>query len=74
MRVTGTWDDGTAYDVQITDGAVTGSRRIRALVGQFTGKPVLLGPLGPQRPVSVTDGATVLGLLRRHTTVVEVRP
>ncbi|MBV1940753.1 hypothetical protein KUF83_29920 [Streptomyces sp. BV286] len=74
MRVIGTLDDGAAYDVEVsgrTDRPVTGSRRVRALVEQHTGRPVLLGPHGPQRVLEATDTAAVLALLREHTTVVE---
>ncbi|MFF0754393.1 hypothetical protein [Streptomyces sp. NPDC004267] len=77
MRVIGTLDDGAAYDVEVTgreDRPVTGSRRVRALVEQYTRQPVLLGPLGPQRRLEATDTAAVLALLREHTSVVEVRP
>jgi hypothetical protein len=76
MRVTGTLDDGAAYEVEVTgqEGQpVTGSRRVRALVEQYTGQPVLLGPLGPQRMLEATDTTAVVALLRKHTTVVEVR-
>ncbi|AWI32705.1 hypothetical protein [Streptomyces tirandamycinicus] len=74
MRVIGTLDDGSAYDVEVTgQWPVTGSRRVRALVEQHAGKPVLLGPLGPRRTLEPTDTGAVLALLREHTTVVEVR-
>ncbi|MGA5411578.1 hypothetical protein ACPCSC_30525 [Streptomyces lavendulocolor] len=76
MRVIGTLDDGAAYHVEITgrgDRPVTGSRRVRALVEQCTGQPVLLGPLGPRRTLEPTDSTAVLALLRDRTTVVEVR-
>ncbi|MFB8026006.1 MULTISPECIES: hypothetical protein [unclassified Streptomyces] len=75
MRITGTLDDGAAYEVEVTgrqDRPVTGSRRVRALVDQFTGTPVLLGPLGPRRTVDPTDTAAVLALLRQQTVVVQV--
>lgn len=74
MIVTGTLDDGAAYQVEITGsegGWVTGSRRVRALVEQYAGQPVLHGPLGPLRPLADANG--VLALLRQHTAVVEVR-
>ncbi|MER6230997.1 hypothetical protein ACFUC2_30550 [[Kitasatospora] papulosa] len=76
MRVIGTLEDGAAYDVEVTgreDRPVTGSRRVRALVEQCTGQPVLLGPLGPQRTLNATDTTAVLALLRDRTRVVEVR-
>ncbi|RSS97242.1 hypothetical protein EF903_01595 [Streptomyces sp. WAC05292] len=77
MRVTGTLDDGAAYDVEVTgreDRPVTGSRRVRALVDQYSGRPVLLGPLGPRRALTGADTAAVVALLRQHTVVVDVRP
>ncbi|KIF04137.1 hypothetical protein OHS33_38775 (plasmid) [Streptomyces sp. NBC_00536] len=77
MMVTGTLEDGAAYEVQITgreDRPVIGSRRVRALVEQHTGRPVLLGPLGPRRMLSASDTSAVLALLRQNTAVVEVRP
>ncbi|PRH81197.1 hypothetical protein C6N75_00060 [Streptomyces solincola] len=76
MRVIGTLDDGGAYDVEVTgreDRPVAGSRRVRALVEQYTGQPVLLGPLGPRRDLEPTDVTAVLALLRDRTRVVEVR-
>ncbi|MGC4950915.1 hypothetical protein ACLQ2N_32585 [Streptomyces sp. DT224] len=77
MRVIGTLEDGAAYAVEVTgreDRPVTGSRRVRALVEQQIGSPVLLGPLGPRRDLVATDTAAVLALLRDRTRVVEVRP
>ncbi|MFB6505631.1 hypothetical protein ACFC07_21930 [Streptomyces sp. NPDC056099] len=76
MLVTGTFEDGAAYQVDVTgqEGQpVVGSRRVRALVEQYTGQSVLLGPLGPQRNLEATDTAAVLALLRDKTLVVEVR-
>lgn len=76
MRIIGTLDDGAAYSVEVTgreDRPVTGSRRVRALVEQYIGKPVLLGPLGPQRVLEATDTTAVIALLRDRTRVVEVR-
>jgi hypothetical protein len=75
MRIIGTLDDGAAYNVEVTgrgDRPVVGSRRVRALVEQHTGQPVLLGPLGPQRMLEPTDTDAVLALLRDRTRVVEV--
>ncbi|MER5482660.1 hypothetical protein ABT024_05500 [Streptomyces sp. NPDC002812] len=77
MIVTGTLEDGAAYEVELTgreDRPVVGSRRVRALVEQHTGLPVLLTPLGPQRTLAAADTAAVLALLRQLTAVVEVRP
>ncbi|MEU3499255.1 hypothetical protein ABZ726_00255 [Streptomyces hundungensis] len=76
MLVTGTLEDGAAYQVEVTgraDRPVTGSRRVRALVEQYRGQPVLLRPLGPRRPLDPADSAAVLALLRQHTRVVEAR-
>ncbi|MFD7763575.1 hypothetical protein [Streptomyces microflavus] len=76
MLVTGTLEDGAAYQVEITERAeqpVVGSRRVRELVEQYTGRPVLLGPLGPLQDLVATEPTGVLALLRQHTTVVEVR-
>jgi hypothetical protein len=77
MRVIGTLDDGAAYSVELSgqaDRPLTGSRRVWALVEQYAGQPVLLGPLGPRRLLEPANTAAVLALLRQHTTVVEVRP
>ncbi|MBG7704933.1 hypothetical protein HCJ76_44430 [Streptomyces sp. MC1] len=76
MMVTGTLDDGSAYQVQIPGqggSPVTGSRRVRTLVEQYTGTPVLLDPLGPRRNLDPADTAAVLALLQQHTQVAEVR-
>ncbi|AXI91321.1 hypothetical protein SAM9427_36750 (plasmid) [Streptomyces sp. ETH9427] len=76
MMVTGTLEDGSAYKVRIPGpgGApVAGSRRVRAMVEQLAGSPVLLGPLGPRRDLDPKDSAAVLALLRRETSVAEVR-
>lgn len=77
MVVTGTLEDGAAYEVEVTgraDRPVTGSRRITALVEQCVGQPVLLSPLGPLRDLDPADAAAVLALLRQETYVVAVRP
>ncbi|MEU5181136.1 hypothetical protein AB0G49_13900 [Streptomyces longwoodensis] len=76
MLVTGTLEDGSAYQVRIPGqggSPVTGSRRVRALVEQYAGTPVLLDPLGPRRSLDPADTAAVLTLLRHKTQVVEVR-
>ncbi|MGG2460136.1 hypothetical protein ACO0M4_10000 [Streptomyces sp. RGM 3693] len=76
MMVTGIMDDGCPYQVQITgrsDRPVVGSARVRALVEQYTGTPVLLHPLGPLRDLDPGDPQTVLALLRGHSRVVEHR-
>jgi hypothetical protein len=52
---------------------VTGSRNVRALVEQYTGTPVLLGPLGPLRDLDPMNADSALALLRQHTAVVGFR-
>lgn len=77
MLATGVLEDGCPYDVEITgrpDRPVIGSARIRALVEQHTGKPVLLGPLGPRRNLDPGDPQTVLALLRQRTRLIDQRP
>lgn len=77
MVVTGTLEDGAAYEVEVTGRAnrpVIGSRRIAALVEQHVGKPILLSPLGPRRDLDPTDTDAVLALLRQETYAVEVQP
>lgn len=77
MLATGVLEDGCPYQVEITgraDRPVIGSARIRALVEQHTGKPVLLGPLGPRRDLDPGDPAAVLALLRQRTRLTEQRP
>ncbi|MEW1657825.1 hypothetical protein [Streptomyces sp. NPDC093707] len=74
--MTGIMDDGCPYQVQVTgraDRPVVGSARVRALVEQYVGTPVLLGPLGPRRDLDPGDTLAVLALLRRHSRVVEQR-
>lgn len=75
MLVTGTLEDGSAYQVSIpADGSpVTGSRRVREMLEQFAGTPVLLGPLGPKRVLDPADADAVLALLRQKTQVADVR-
>ncbi|MEU1355304.1 hypothetical protein ABZ410_15590 [Streptomyces cinnamoneus] len=74
--VTGRFDDGSAYQVQITGAAdrpVVGSTRAAALVALHAGEPILLTPTGPLRSVSGDDEATVLAVIRRYTEVIESR-
>ncbi|MFJ4988752.1 hypothetical protein ACIP9H_33750 [Streptomyces sp. NPDC088732] len=74
FTVTGTFDDGAAYTVQVTgqaDRPVAGSRRAAALVDLHQGRPVSLSPTGPLRAVAPEDEATVLAVLREHTNVVD---
>lgn len=77
FTVTGVFDDGAAYTVQVTgrsDRPVTGSRRAAALVELHQGRQVTLSPTGPMRPVSGKDEATVLAVLRESTRVVDEGP
>ncbi|MFJ8301377.1 hypothetical protein ACIQ9R_36500 [Streptomyces sp. NPDC094447] len=77
MRVTGTFEDGAAYEVEITgrsDRPVIGSRRIAALVEQRTGTPMVMAMLGPIRGLDPADEEAVLALLRQETYVVEAEP
>ncbi|GHG80277.1 hypothetical protein [Streptomyces griseocarneus] len=70
--VTGRFDDGSAYQVQITgdaDRPVVGSARAAALVELHAGEPILLTPTGPLRAVSGDDEDTVLAVIRRYTDV-----
>lgn len=74
FTVTGAFDDGSAYTVQITgraDRPVIGSRRAAALVELHQGERVSLSPTGPMRPVTGDDEASVLAVLREYTHVLE---
>ncbi|MFD3514899.1 hypothetical protein [Streptomyces sp. NPDC058657] len=76
LTVTGTFDDGSAYQVVLTgdtDRPVVGSRRAAALVELHTGSAVLLTPTGPQRTVAGDDEEAVLAALRRYSNVLESR-
>ncbi|MCX4976450.1 MULTISPECIES: hypothetical protein [unclassified Streptomyces] len=77
FTVTGAFDDGATYTVQITgrsDRPVIGSHRAAALVELHQGEPVPLSPTGPVRAVSGDDEATVLAVLREHSNVIEEGP
>lgn len=77
FTVTGAFNDGATYSVQITgqaDRPVVGSRRATALVELHQGSPVSLSPTGPVRAVAGNDEATVLAVLREYTDVVEEGP
>ncbi|MFG2986244.1 hypothetical protein ACGFYQ_34170 [Streptomyces sp. NPDC048258] len=74
FTVTGTFDDGAAYAVQITGRAVRpviGSRRIAALVELHQGRRMPLSATGPLRMVDPEDEASVLAVLREFTSVVD---
>lgn len=71
FRVAGKLDD-TLYEVVVTGDAsspVVGSRRVAALVEQYTGRTVLATPTGPAYKVDPKDRASVLALLHAHTEV-----
>lgn len=77
FTVTGAFDDGATYSVQITgqaDRPVIGSHRAAALVELHTGGPISLSPTGPLRSVAGDDEATVLAVLREYTHVVDEGP
>ncbi|MCX4677620.1 hypothetical protein OG413_20320 [Streptomyces sp. NBC_01433] len=74
QTVTGRFDDGSAYQVQVTgdaDRPVVGSARAVALVALHTGESIPLTPTGPLRVVAGDDEEAVLAVLRRYTDVVE---
>lgn len=74
FTVTGAFDDGATYSVQVTgraDRPVIGSHRATALVELHQSRPVSLSPTGPVRAVTGDDEATVLAVLREHTHVIE---
>ncbi|WP_224350589.1 hypothetical protein [Streptomyces olivaceus] len=77
FTVTGAFDDGATYSVQVTgraDRPVIGSHRAAALVELHQGSPVSLSPTGPMRAVAGDDEATVRAVLREYTNVVEEGP
>ncbi|MEU6755997.1 hypothetical protein [Streptomyces sp. NPDC046685] len=72
FTVTGTFEDGAAYQVRVTgqaDRPVVGSRRAAVLVDLQRGRPIPLSPTGPVREVSATDEETVLAVLQEYTRV-----
>ncbi|NUL21835.1 hypothetical protein [Streptomyces lunaelactis] len=74
--VTGRFDDGSAYQVQITgdaDRPVVGSSRAAALVDLHAGESIPLTPTGPLRTVAGDDEGAVLAVLRRYSSVLESR-
>ncbi|MCX5182641.1 hypothetical protein [Streptomyces sp. NBC_00268] len=74
FTVTGTFDDGATYTLQITgrpDRPVIGSYRAAALVELHQGETVSLSPTGPMAAVAGDDGASVLAVLREYTNVLE---
>ncbi|MGW3626272.1 hypothetical protein [Streptomyces sp. NPDC000880] len=74
FTVTGTFDDGSAYQVRVTgqpDRPVIGSRRAAALVELHNGRLLSLSPTGPVREVSPADEESILAVLQEYTRVVE---
>ncbi|MFZ4249541.1 hypothetical protein ACOZDF_30290 [Streptomyces griseoincarnatus] len=74
FTVTGAFDDGATYTVQITgraDRPVIGSHRAAALVELHQGETVALSPTGPTTTVAGGDEASVLAVLREYTNVLE---
>ncbi|MET9776156.1 hypothetical protein ABZ023_18180 [Streptomyces sp. NPDC006367] len=74
LTVTGAFDDGATYTVQITgraDRPVIGSHRAAALVELHQGETVPLTPVGPMRAVIGDDEESVLAVLREYTHVIE---
>jgi hypothetical protein len=71
IRVRGVLDDGL-YEVALTGdpaNPVVGSRRVAALVDQWTGEQVITGPTGPVVTVDPGDARSLLALLSVETTV-----
>ncbi|MFF8696238.1 hypothetical protein ACF08W_28905 [Streptomyces sp. NPDC015144] len=74
FTVTGSFDDGATYTVQITgraDRPVIGSYRAAALVELHQGETINLSPTGPRVAVAGDDDASVLAVLREYTNVLE---
>ncbi|MDV6291283.1 hypothetical protein R2F25_38375 [Streptomyces sp. UP1A-1] len=74
FTVTGAFDDGATYTVQITgraDRPVIGSHRAAALVELHQGEAVALSPTGPMSVVAGDDEVSVLAVLREYTNVLE---
>lgn len=76
QTVTGRFEDGSAYQVQVTGAAdrpVVGSARAAALVALHTGERVALTPTGPMRTVDGADPQSVLAVMHRYTQVLDSR-
>lgn len=74
FTVTGAFDDGATYSVQVTgraDRPVIGSHRATALVELHQGEAVALSPTGPLTAVAGGNGTSVLAILREYTNVIE---
>ncbi|WP_399935013.1 hypothetical protein [Streptomyces kanamyceticus] len=77
--VTGRFDGGSTYEVQITGDAhrpVIGAIRAAALVKLHAGQPISLTPTDPLRVAFGDDVGAVLAVLRHCTSVLahSVRP
>ncbi|MFD9190404.1 hypothetical protein ACFWCA_19500 [Streptomyces phaeochromogenes] len=73
FTVTGAFEDGATYTVQITgraDRPVIGSYRAAELVKLHQGETIALSPTGPMSAVA-GDDASVLAVLRTYTDVIE---
>ena len=69
--------DGAWYEVRVDTSwpePILGSARVRALVAQNLGKPVLLTPTGPTFTVDRNDERSLLALLSTKTAVSMVGP
>ncbi|MDH6449658.1 hypothetical protein M2155_002066 [Streptomyces sp. SAI-119] len=74
FTVTGAFDDGATYSVQVTgraDRPVIGSHRATALVELHLGTPIAVSPTGPLMVVAGDDSASVLAVFREYTSVIE---
>lgn len=67
--------DGVVYEVRVTGKAsdpVQGSKRVRALVRQWSGRHVRISPVGPVYTVNPGDEKSILALLATQTRILEV--
>lgn len=74
FTVTGAFDDGATYSVQVTgraDRPLIGSHRATALVELHQGETIALSPTGPVHTVAGDDEASVLAVLREYSHVIE---
>ncbi|WP_435059852.1 hypothetical protein [Streptomyces sp. bgisy060] len=72
MMITGRFEDGSVYQVQVTGDEtrpVIGSARAAALVQLHLGESIPLSPTGPLRTVSGRDIQAVRAVLDRYTRV-----
>ncbi|MFE3644854.1 hypothetical protein ACFXOM_28410 [Streptomyces sp. NPDC059169] len=74
FTVTGAFDDGATYSVQVTgraDRPAIGSYRAVALVELHLGETIALSPTGPVRTVVGNNKESVLAVLRKYTNILE---